>query len=390
VKTSSVYDAIIIGGGAAGLFCAAVAGRRGKRVLVIENNAEVGRKILISGGGRCNFTNLNTAPENFISSNPHFCKSALAQFTPADFVALVKKHKIAYYEKKLGQLFCRESSRQIVDMLLAECRQARAKILTGQTVSEVSKTDDDRFLVETSMGGLEGRNLVVASGGLSFPKIGATDIGYRIARRFGLKTVNTRPSLVALVFAGERLPSLAGISADAVVRAGKTAFRENILFTHRGLSGPAVLQISNYWSENKPVIIDLLPEVGAEKLTQLIKAAKTPSLALTSRMPDRLAAHFSNRFADNERSANLSGVRIEQLVNGLKEWNVRFRDTEGYDRAEVTLGGVSTDELNSKTMESRRIKGLYFIGEVVDVTGWLGGYNFQWAWSSGFAAGNAI
>jgi predicted Rossmann fold flavoprotein len=390
VKTRSVYDAIIIGGGAAGLFGAAVAGRRGKRVLVIENNAEVGRKILISGGGRCNFTNLNTGPENFISSNPHFCKSALAQFTPADFVALVKKHKIAFYEKKLGQLFCRESSRQIVDMLLAECRQARAKILTGQTVSEVSKTDDDRFMVETSMGRFEGRNLVVASGGLSFPKIGATDIGYRIARNFGLKTVNTRPSLVALVFAGERLPSLAGISADAVVRAGKTAFRENILFTHRGLSGPAVLQISNYWSANKPVIIDLLPEVGAEKLTQLIKAAKTPSLALTGCMPDRLAAHFSNRFADNERSANLSGVRIEQLVTGLKEWNLRFRDTEGYDRAEVTLGGVSTDELNSKTMESRRIKGLYFIGEVVDVTGWLGGYNFQWAWSSGFAAGNAI
>ncbi len=390
MKTNIVYDVIVIGGGAAGLFCAAVAGRRGKRVLVIENNAEVGRKILISGGGRCNFTNLNTGPENFISSNPHFCKSALAQFTPADFVALVKKHKIAFYEKKLGQLFCRESSRQIVDMLIAECREARAKIITGQTVSEVSKTGDDVFLVETSMGRFEAGNLVVASGGLSFPKIGATDIGYRIARKFGLKMVNTRPSLVALVFSGERFPSLAGISADALVRAGKTAFRENILFTHRGLSGPAVLQISNYWSADKPVTIDLLPELEDEDLAKLITRSKKPAPALAAFIPDRLADHFSSRFAGEERTANLSKSRIEQMVAGLKHWNISFKDTEGYDRAEVTLGGVSTDELNSKSMESRRVKGLYFIGEVVDVTGWLGGYNFQWAWSSGFAAGNAI
>ena len=383
------YDAIIIGGGAAGLFCASNAGRRGKRVLVIEHNAEVGRKILISGGGRCNFTNRNVRPENFLSANPHFCKSALSRYTPQDFVELVKSYKIAYYEKTLGQLFCRESSRHIIDMLIAECRAAKVQIRTGCTVSGVSLVN--HFEVATSQGNVSAKNLVVACGGLSFAKIGATDLGYRIARQFGHKIVETRPSLVALVAKGESWKHLAGLSVESDVSTGPVSFRENILFTHRGMSGPAILQISNYWKKDKPVSIDLLPKMNlADRLAADRTSRQTVANYLSQFLPQRLTQHLAERLKLNKPLAQLNSHEIEKLANAVSRWQMVFTTTEGYDRAEVTLGGVSTAELSSQTMESKKVPGLYFVGEVIDVTGWLGGYNFQWAWSSGHAAGASI
>jgi predicted Rossmann fold flavoprotein len=384
-----IYDAIIIGAGAAGLFCAFQAGGRGKRVLVIEHNAEVGRKILISGGGRCNFTNRDTQPDNFISSNPHFCRSALARYTPADFTELVKKHRIAYYEKTLGQLFCRDSSRQIVDMLLAECRAAHVRILPGCHVTAVSRTD--RFEVETSEGIFSARKLVIATGGLSFAKIGASDFGYRVARQFGHKMVETRPSLVALVAKNGGWTSLAGLSVEANVASGKAIFREKILFTHRGLSGPAILQISNYWKKGQTISIDLMPETDAVSVVEAARASRQNVANYVGRfVPQRLSQYLAESLNINKPVTQLSNAELNKLADSIKDWQVHFTATEGYDRAEVTLGGVSTDELSSQTMESRKMRGLYFIGEVVDVTGWLGGYNFQWAWSSGFAVAAAI
>ncbi|CAN5263204.1 NAD(P)/FAD-dependent oxidoreductase [soil metagenome] len=383
------YDLIIIGGGAAGLFCALQAGRRGKRALVIEHNAEVGRKIVISGGGRCNFTNIHTTPENFISRNPHFCKSALSQYTPGDFVELVRRHKISYFEKKLGQLFCRESSRQIVEMLLRECREARVEVRSGCSVTGVTK--DVTFIVETSQGRFEAGKLVIACGGLSFAKIGASDLGYRIARQFGLKIVETRPSLVAMVIEGKAYPELAGVSVDAFVSCKKNSFRENILFTHRGLSGPAILQISNYWNKGEPVKIDLLPDVDAVTLFERAQCSrKNLANFLGELLPQRFAGNFATRNLPNKRIGDLTHRDWTEISEKLSDWQMKFRETEGYDRAEVTIGGVSTDELSSKTMESKKVSGLYFIGEVVDVTGWLGGYNFQWAWSSGYSASSSI
>jgi len=384
------YDVIIIGGGAAGLFCAIEAGKHGRKTLVIEHNAEVGRKILISGGGRCNFTNINTRPENFISENPHFCKSALARYTPQDFIDLVRKHRIEIYEKKLGQLFCRESSRKIVEMLLRECEKAKVTVQTGCSVKNV--IENTGFVVETNRGRFTCESLVVASGGLSFPKIGASNFGYSIAKQFGLKIVETRPSLVAMVMSnGAGMSKLAGVSTDAFVSTGKHAFRENILFTHSGLSGPAILQISNYWRRDRDVVIDLLPTTDAEQLLDENASSR-------QRLDNFLANYLPERFADRFTTQNFEVkplnqyskkelTRIAEMLNG---WKVRFSETEGYGRAEVTLGGVSTDELSSQTMESKKIPGLYFIGEVVDVTGWLGGYNFQWAWASGFAAGAVV
>lgn len=384
-----IYDAIIIGGGAAGLFCAFSAGRRGKKVLVIEHNAEVGRKILISGGGRCNFTNIYTSPENFISQNPHFCKSALSRYTSRDFVQLIQNHKITYYEKKLGQLFCRESSRSIVEMLLAECRSARVEIKTGCTVTGVEKCENFRLV--TNHGVFEAKNLVVACGGLSFSKIGATDLGYRIARQFGLKVVQTRPSLVALVFEGESHKQLAGVSLDAIVTTGKQSFRENILFTHRGLSGPSILQISNYWHKGKPASINLLPDLDAKQLlTEAREDRQNVSNYLSQFLPHRLSRDLAERCSPGKSIASFDRKEIERLSAEISNWQVNFRETEGYDRAEVTLGGVSTGELSSQTMEAKNVSGLYFIGEIVDVTGWLGGYNFQWAWASAHAAATAI
>ncbi|MEP6786786.1 MAG: NAD(P)/FAD-dependent oxidoreductase [Acidobacteriota bacterium] len=384
-----IYDAIIIGGGAAGLFCAIEAGKRKLKVMVVEHNAEVGRKIIISGGGRCNFTNIDTRAENFISQNPHFCKSALSRYTPKDFVDLVKKHKIDYYEKKLGQLFCRESSRQIVDMLLSECRKSRVTIKTGCAVDSVTK--NERFAIETNHGRFQAKNLVVACGGLSFPKIGASDMGYRIARQFKLKIVETRPSLVALVLDGKDFSRLAGLSVDAVVTAGKQSFRENILFTHRGMSGPAILQVSNYWRRSETVSFQFAPDTDVVKqLSENAKSRRNLSNFLAEFLPQRFADEFAVREFENKPLYQMNVHELESVVERLNDWQLKFRETEGYDRAEVTLGGVSTDELSSQTMEAKKVPGLYFIGEVVDVTGWLGGYNFQWAWSSAYATGTSI
>ena len=383
------YDVIIIGGGAAGLFCAIEAGRRGRKTLVVEHNAEVGRKILISGGGRCNFTNKNTRPENFISQNPHFCKSALARYTPQDFVDLVKKHRIEFYEKKLGQLFCRESSRQIVEMLLRECEKVKVNVKTDCSVRSVSK--DGSFKIGTNRGIFTCDSLVIASGGLSFPKIGASNFGYAIAKQFGLKIVETRPSLVAMVMSnGAGLSKLAGVSTDALVTTGKHSFRENILFTHRGLSGPAILQISNYWRKDGDVMIDLLPETDAsELLNENTSSRQRLDNFLTNYLPERFADTFTAQNFEMKPLNQYSKKDLAGIAEKLNRWKVRFSETEGYGRAEVTLGGVSTDELSSQTMESKKVPGLYFIGEVIDVTGWLGGYNFQWAWASGFAAGSS-
>lgn len=384
------FDAMIIGGGAAGLFCAIEAGKRGRRVLVIEHNAEAGRKIIISGGGRCNFTNLNTRAENFLSNNPHFAKSALARFTPQDFIDLVKKHHIAFYEKKLGQLFCRERSHQIVEMLLDECRRAKVRIETNCSVMSVAKGSG--FLVETSKGTFVASSLVVATGGLSFPKIGATDLGYKIAKQFGLKVVPTRPSLVPLVFAsGIKIDGLAGVSIDTNVTADGHSFRENILFTHRGMSGPAILQASNYWRPDTPVAIDLAPDVElAAALGSRARSRKMLVNYLSEILPHRFVENFAEGRLPNKPIDQLSKNDIDLVTGALHDWKVKFRETEGWNKAEVTLGGISTDELSSQTMEAKKVPGLYFIGEVVDVTGWLGGYNFQWAWSSGHAAGYAV
>jgi predicted Rossmann fold flavoprotein len=384
------FDAIVVGGGAAGLFCAIEAGKRRQKVLVIEHNGEVGRKILISGGGRCNFTNVNTGPENFVSQNPHFCKSALSRYRPSDFVSLVKKHHIPYYEKKLGQLFCRESSRPIVDMLLSECRTAKVTIQTGCSVTAVCR-DGPEFVLTTSRGEFRSPKLVIACGGLSFPKVGATDLGYRVARQFGLTIVETHPSLVAMVLKGAAYPELAGVSVDAEVRAGKHSFRENILFTHRGLSGPAILQISNYWRPGARITIDLTPETDvARSLAENRESRQSVANFLSSFVPVRVARRLLQNGEGDRQLIDLRKDDLDRIGGLINNWQISFAGSEGYDRAEVTLGGVSTDELSSQTMESKRVPGLYFIGEVVDVTGWLGGYNFQWAWASGFAAGNAI
>ncbi len=384
------FDAIIIGAGAAGLFCAIEAGKRGRKVLVIEHNTQPGRKILISGGGRCNFTNVQTKAENFISQNPHFCKSALARYTPQDFIELVKKHRIEFYEKKLGQLFCRDSSRLIVEMLLAECAKAKVEIRTNCTVKDVRK--NAFFEIETNQGLLTCENLVIATGGLSFPKIGATDFGYKIARQFGLKLTETRPSLVPLVFAkGKNFSKLAGVSIDSLVSSDKQAFRENILFTHRGLSGPAILQVSNYWQKKKPVSINLLPDIDALALFAQNRTSKQNLDNFLSKvLPHRFAEIFTAQTAQNKPLNQFNRSEIENIAGNLNNWQMLFDETEGYHKAEVTLGGIDTNELSSQTMESKKISGLYFIGEIVDVTGWLGGYNFQWAWSSAFAAGGSL
>jgi predicted Rossmann fold flavoprotein len=385
---SSSFDAIIIGGGAAGLFCAFTAGRRGKRVLVIEHNGEVGRKIIISGGGRCNFTNTNVSAENFVSQNRHFAKSALSRYTPKDFIDLVRSHGIAYYEKTLGQLFCRDSSRQIVDLLLTECERANVRIETACSVIHVRDGGD--FQVETTKGAFSSQNLVVACGGLSFPKIGATDLGYRLARQFGLKIVETRPSLVALVAKQQGFQNLAGVSVPVEVSTNGTSFRENLLFTHRGMSGPAILQISNYWKPDNDVEIDLIPQITREDfMDAAARSRQQPVNFLAQMVPSKLATRLAEGLGQVE-IRSLGARKVEALSDQLKNYRVAFASTEGYDRAEVTLGGVSTDGLSSQTMESKKRKGLYFIGEVVDVTGWLGGYNFQWAWSSGHACGSSI
>lgn len=392
------HDAIVLGGGAAGLMCAAVAGQRGRHVLVLERAAEVGKKILISGGGRCNFTNLNTAPDRYLSANPHFAKSALSRYTARDFLTLVEAHGIAWHEKTLGQLFCDGSARQIVAMLLAECAKAEAagggvEIGCGEEIAEVSQ-DGGGYRVMTSGGSFSAPALVIATGGPSIPKMGATDFAYRLARQFGLKVVEPRPALVPLTLGGDDVlfRELSGVSADVVARCGKAAFREAALFTHRGLSGPAILQVSSYWRPGDAIGIDFLPEAADEWLLEAKRANPrgTVRSALADALPDRLAATLAERIALDGDLGNLSDKALRTAAARLAHWRFRPNGSEGFAKAEVTVGGIATAELSSKTMEARRVPGLYAIGEAVDVTGWLGGYNFQWAWASAVAAGTAL
>lgn len=381
------YDAIIVGGGAAGLFCALTAARRGRHVAVLEHNDRVAQKIAISGGGRCNFTNLHASAENYISGNPDFCRSALARFSPSDFLALVEEHGIAFHEKTLGQQFCDGSSREIIGMLLAGCAAGNVDIRCGCRIGSVRHAG--AFELATSLGGFSCDALVVATGGLSFPKLGASDFGHRIARQFGLRVTPMRPGLVPLTFRGGEhaaFREVSGVSLPVRARAGGATFEEALLVTHRGMSGPAILQVSSYWNAGEPVTLDLLPH------------ASLPSKSQKTSLPSLLADHWPRRFADawcaglpQLKPPNKSTpAELQALDRLVHNWPLEFAGSEGYAKAEVTLGGVDTGDLSSKTMEARARSGLHFIGEVVDVTGWLGGYNFQWAWASGHAAGIAI
>jgi predicted Rossmann fold flavoprotein len=388
-------DALIVGGGAAGLMCALTAGQRGRRAIVLEGANRVGKKILMSGGGRCNFTNIGATPENFLSANPHFCKSALARYTPAHFIELVERHRIAWHEKELGQLFCDESSKQIVAMLLAECAAAGVDIRVGCAIDSVRKSADG-FIVSTGSGEFTAPALVVASGGLSIPSMGASGFGYTIARQFGHAVLPTRAALVPLTLSGthlERWQDLSGVALPVEARCGTRSFRGAMLITHRGISGPAILQISSYWQPGDALTIDLLPELDALTLLR-DQQTQRPSSELKTILAEWLPKRFAQRLCEamiaNLPMKQYRDVDLIQIAAELKNWPIVASGTEGYRTAEVTLGGVDTDELSSTTMQSRRVPGLYFIGEVVDVTGHLGGYNFQWAWASGHAAGCAI
>ena len=392
---TSDYDAIIVGGGAAGLMCAIEAGNRGRRVLVVEHAEEVGKKILISGGGRCNFTNHLAVPEMYLSDNPRFAISALRRYTSADFIALVERHGIAYHEKKLGQLFCDDSAKQIVDMLCAECTEANVEITTSCEVTGVER-EVERFSVTTTLGQLSCDSLVIATGGLSIPKMGATGFAHDLARQFGVAMTETRPGLVPFTFRPPILDmfnSLSGVSADASVTCSGVAWRENILFTHRGLSGPAILQASSFWHQGDEIKIDLLPDVEdalvllRERRSRRLEIELAPFLG--EYIPRRLAFALCEPDATSKLSS-LSNKRLEEIAQALKHWVLTPDDTEGYRTAEVTVGGVSTTSLSSQTMEARNVPGLYFVGEAVDVTGPLGGYNFQWAWASGYCAGQVV
>ena len=390
------FDVIVIGAGAAGLMCALTAGQRGRRVLLLDHADRVGKKILISGGGRCNFTNLRVEAEHFISGNPHFCKSALSRFGPRDFIALVEKHGIAYHEKKLGQLFCDRKSSEILNLLLEECRAGGVRI---QTKCFVEKIEDQNiegkrfFTVQTNLGRYDAESLVIATGGMSFPKVGATDFGYKVAKQFGLNVRSCAPGLVSFTLHPRDLREtecLAGTSADAWVACNKQIFRDAILFTHKGLSGPAVLQISNYWEPGDEVTINLLPDFDlAEAIKQWQKERPKAELKnlIGERLSRRLAQQWLVLSSENKPVSQYNAKEVAAISARFHQWRIVPSGTSGYPVAEVTKGGVDTGELSSKTFEAHRVKGLYFIGEVVDVTGWLGGYNFQWAWASGHCAG---
>ena len=386
------FDAIIVGAGAAGMFCAALAGQRGRRVLLIDHSPEPGRKIVISGGGRCNFTNIWATADNYLSANPHFAKSALSRFTPADFIALVDRHRIAWHEKTLGQLFCDGSSKQIVAMLLDECAAGGVETAFGQAAAVEHR--DGAFRVGFGKETAEAPSLVLASGGLSIPKLGATSFAYDVARRFGLKIVEPRPALVPLTLSGEQalFKTLSGVSSDVVARAGTGSFREAALFTHRGLSGPAILQVSSYWRHGEAVTVDFLPDLPSGWLRQ----AKRNDPRITFRrllsrsLPDRLAETLSNQLGLDGDLGNMSDRSLDAAERRLAEWQFTPNGSEGFAKAEVTIGGISTADLSSQTMQSKRVPGLFAIGEAVDVTGWLGGYNFQWAWASAHAAAQAL
>ncbi len=373
--------------------CAAIAGQRGRRVLVIDHADQAGKKILISGGGRCNFTNIHTAPDRYLSANPHFAKSALGRYTPADFLALVERHGIAWHEKTLGQLFCDQSARQIVAMLLDECAAGGVTIRLSQAITAIGHAEG-RYNVSHGGRAASAPALVIATGGPSIPKIGATGFAYELARQFGLKIVEPRPALVPLTLGGEDLlfRSLSGVSTDVVARHGKTAFREAALLTHRGLSGPAILQISSYWRHGEAIALDFLPDVPQGWLLDAKRSRPRGTLAalLRTHLPDRLADTLAERLALPGDIGNLPDRKLEEAQRRLSAWRFMPNGTEGFAKAEVTIGGISTAELSSQSMEARRVPGLYAIGEAVDVTGWLGGYNFQWAWASGWAAGQAL
>ncbi len=389
------FDVVVIGAGAAGMMCAVEAGKRGRTVLAVDHAHAAGEKIRISGGGRCNFTNTRTAPEAFLSQNPRFAISALRRYRPQDVIALVGRYNIAWHEKALGQLFCDDSARQIVDMLLNEMRRAGVTLRLGVSVNEIEKTDEGFTL---SVGGapVACRSLAIATGGKSIPKMGATGFGYEVARQFGLKVVETRPALVPLTFEIgllERLKPLAGVALDAVVRAGKAKFQEAMLFTHRGLSGPAILQASSYWREGQEIEVDMAPGVD---LFDALRRARAENgrqglvTALAQHLPKRLAQLLSDNEGTTGNIADASDKALRRIAAAANAWRVKPVGSEGYRTAEVTLGGVDTDALDQRTMMAKAVPGLYFIGEVVDVTGWLGGYNFQWAWASGWCAGQAV
>ncbi|MFO6445602.1 NAD(P)/FAD-dependent oxidoreductase [Erythrobacter sp. NE805] len=388
-------DVIILGAGAAGLYCAGQAGQRGVRVALLEKAEAPGKKILISGGGRCNFTNLGAGPANYLSANPHFAKSALARCTPADFVALVEKHGITWHEKTLGQLFCDGSARQIVDMLLAECPPERVSLTSRVEIAEVSRDDDGRFTVTAADGRRwQAPALVIATGGPSIPKMGASDFAYRVARQFGLKVVEPRPALVPLTLGGEDVlfRELSGVAAPVRARAGKAEFAEAALFTHKGLSGPAILQVSSYWRHGEPVAITFLPDGATDWLIAAKRDRPRASLRtlLRERLPDRLADALADRLGLERELGNVADKDLRAAQTRLADWRFIPNGTEGYAKAEVTAGGIATAELSSRTMEAAKVPGLYAIGEAVDVTGWLGGYNFQWAWASGHACAEAL
>ena len=384
------FDALILGGGAAGLMCAIEAGKRGRRVAVLEHSDKLGKKILISGGGRCNFTNIHCRPDNFLSANPHFAKSALARYTPTDFINLVEKHRIPYHEKTLGQLFCDGSAREIVAMLEEECRAANVTIILNSRIREVTRGDE--FSVRTTNAEFNASAVVVAAGGLSIPKIGATSFGYDLARQFVLKIREPRPGLVPLVLAEpdrSRYCDLAGVSCEVVASCDGQQFREKMLVTHRGLSGPAILQISSYWNTPHPVNIDLAP---GHPVTDSLHDPKVPRslTALRSQLRKILPTRFADRWLEHHAPSAWTNAGLSDFEGQVHAWSIHPSGTEGFEKAEVTNGGIDTNELSAKTMECRTVPGLYFVGEVVDVTGHLGGFNFQWAWASGAAAGRAL
>ncbi|WP_296326755.1 NAD(P)/FAD-dependent oxidoreductase [Reyranella sp.] len=378
------FDVVVMGGGAAGLMCAMRAGQRGRRVLLLDHAEKVGKKILISGGGRCNFTNRDARPEAFLSANPHFAKSALARYTQHDFIDLVNKHRIAWHEKTLGQLFCDGSARQIVAMLLDECAAVGVDVRVAHKVTRVEKPA--RFTVTTDHGDFSAASVVLATGGLSIPKMGATGFAHEVARHFGLRVTDTRPALVPLTLP---VPEISGVSLDVEARCGRARFREALLFTHRGLSGPAILQVSSYWKPGQEIVVDLLPDLDAASFLKERKRTR-PKAELRTVLAEVLPQRLSQSLAPEGLMANQRDRDLETLATRLKVWTFVPTGTEGFAKAEVTLGGIDTDGLSSKTMEAKKVSGLFAIGEAVDVTGWLGGYNFQWAWSSGWVAGEAV
>ena len=389
------YDVIIIGAGAAGLMCSFEAGKRGKKVCLLEHSSKIAEKIRISGGGRCNFTNLFSTDNNFISDNKHFCKSAFAKYTQNDFIDLVKKHNIQFFEKKLGQLFCIKSAKDIIDMLVSECINQKVEIFIDTKIKNLSK-DENSYIVKTDKGNISSPSIVIATGGLSIPKIGATDFGYQIAKQFNLKVTELTPALVPLVFEKDILDfckSLAGTSLNASIKINKTVFKEGLIFTHRGLSGPSILQISSYWVKDSPIKINLLPDQDIEvilKNRRISTPKQIVSKILSDYLPNKLSLAICDQLKVKKQIGDTSNQILKKVSNFVNNWTVVPSGTEGYKTAEVTLGGIDTKEISSSTMECKKHPGLYFIGEVLDVTGHLGGHNFQWAWSSGFLAGQYV